>query len=408
MAAITSSVDQGVARPSALLRDVVLLTIAAGPCHGYQLAQALGDWRPANIGQFYRLLRQLEVTGLVHSTWTVSPGGPARRVYSLTPTGEEAVRECAAVLGRLGVTLECYARHYRALGRSPAVVGPATTGRSGRRPRPAELPSADHRTFTVSVTRDSTAVTGAGHGAIRCYLEILEARRRPTSPDAGDHEQIAALDARLDQTPPFASVQLRQRRPELGSAPALAGDEHLEAAESAFIAVARPYSEAEGITYAAWREVGVEARVLLAAGVAPTTTGPPISLPHRERNCPQPLLRAWLLLLVAERPCHGYQLGEALVAMGVGPVDASRVYRLLHRLHDESLVSSRLAFSDLPAPNRRLYSLTSAGEEALDACAAGVASLHCGLPRPDRSVGDAWSTRQVGPTTGHRIEPLWR
>jgi hypothetical protein len=40
-----------------------------------------------------------------------------------------------------------------------------------------------------------------------------------------------------------------------------------EALEDAFIAVAGPYSARKGLTYAAWRAVGVEPRVLRAAGV---------------------------------------------------------------------------------------------------------------------------------------------
>ena len=40
-----------------------------------------------------------------------------------------------------------------------------------------------------------------------------------------------------------------------------------EALETAFIAVAGPYSERKGLSYAAWREVGVQPRVLRAAGI---------------------------------------------------------------------------------------------------------------------------------------------
>ncbi len=42
----------------------------------------------------------------------------------------------------------------------------------------------------------------------------------------------------------------------------------IEALEAAFVAVARPYSERKGLTYAAWRAVGVKPRVLRAAGIA--------------------------------------------------------------------------------------------------------------------------------------------
>ena len=41
----------------------------------------------------------------------------------------------------------------------------------------------------------------------------------------------------------------------------------IEALESAFVAVAAPYSARKGLTYAAWRAVGVTPRVLRAAGI---------------------------------------------------------------------------------------------------------------------------------------------
>ena len=39
-------------------------------------------------GTVYRTLRQLEKSGLVSSFWDTSESGPARRMYSLTKTGE--------------------------------------------------------------------------------------------------------------------------------------------------------------------------------------------------------------------------------------------------------------------------------------------------------------------------------
>jgi hypothetical protein len=41
-----------------------------------------------------------------------------------------------------------------------------------------------------------------------------------------------------------------------------------EALEAAFVAVAGPYSARKGLTYAAWRAVGVKPRVLREAGIA--------------------------------------------------------------------------------------------------------------------------------------------
>jgi hypothetical protein len=42
----------------------------------------------------------------------------------------------------------------------------------------------------------------------------------------------------------------------------------LEGLESDFVQAAKPYSERKGISYAAWRELGVEAAVLKKAGIS--------------------------------------------------------------------------------------------------------------------------------------------
>ena len=41
--------------------------------------------------------------------------------------------------------------------------------------------------------------------------------------------------------------------------------------EAAFVDVAKSYSDRQGISYSAWREVGVEASVLKRAGIARTS-----------------------------------------------------------------------------------------------------------------------------------------
>ena len=41
-----------------------------------------------DTGGMYRLLRNMEDEGLLKSGWNTSDSGPARRVYSITPSGE--------------------------------------------------------------------------------------------------------------------------------------------------------------------------------------------------------------------------------------------------------------------------------------------------------------------------------
>ncbi len=72
-----------------------------------------------------------------------------------------------------------------------------------------------------------------------------------------------------------------------------------------------------------------------------------------------------LLLLLRERPAHGYELLEALPELVPGQrVDMGNLYRALRRLEEEGLVHSEWD-ADAPGPARRVYELTDAGRELL-------------------------------------------
>ncbi len=76
-----------------------------GSAHGYELAAAVQEHQltdsDVDRGGLYRTLRSLEQTGHVTSAWDVSGAGPARRVYSLTPSGVAHLREWIEVLTRM-------------------------------------------------------------------------------------------------------------------------------------------------------------------------------------------------------------------------------------------------------------------------------------------------------------------
>jgi Predicted transcriptional regulators len=66
-----------------------------GNAHGYELINSLSTIFPQEatqtssvMGNYYRLLRELELLGLVNSSWDTSGNGPARRVYSITEKGK--------------------------------------------------------------------------------------------------------------------------------------------------------------------------------------------------------------------------------------------------------------------------------------------------------------------------------
>jgi poly-beta-hydroxybutyrate-responsive repressor len=73
-----------------------------------------------------------------------------------------------------------------------------------------------------------------------------------------------------------------------------------------------------------------------------------------------------LLLLLRERPLHGYELLERIPELGLeGRVDIGNLYRLLRALEDEGLVRSEWS-ADLPGPAKRTYELTDEGRRLLD------------------------------------------
>jgi PadR family transcriptional regulator PadR len=90
---------------------------------------------------------------------------------------------------------------------------------------------------------------------------------------------------------------------------------------------------------------------------------------------------AALLVLLAERPTHGYELLERLPPLlGEDRVDVGNLYRVLRTLEDEGIVVSEWS-ADLPGPAKRTYTLTEDGRALLDAWLAALAQLDEDLQR---------------------------
>ncbi len=108
--------------------------------------------------------------------------------------------------------------------------------------------------------------------AIKRYLEALE-KRRPGRPIT-----LASLAGRLDQvnrrireeTDPLKRVDLMQARIDIEQRIASFEEIDFAALEAAFVECAAEYSDRKGITYSAWREIGVPAAVLKQAGIPRT------------------------------------------------------------------------------------------------------------------------------------------
>jgi PadR family transcriptional regulator, regulatory protein PadR len=76
-------------RPKNWLVPVILLSLREWNSYGYELmerASAFG-FEAMNPGTLYRTLRRMEKDGVVESSWEPPRGGPARRMYTITGSG---------------------------------------------------------------------------------------------------------------------------------------------------------------------------------------------------------------------------------------------------------------------------------------------------------------------------------
>src|SRR6202034_2752205 len=90
-------------REAIVQQEAVLALLAKEPSHGYELRarlrQALGPLGDGmNAGQIYVTLTRLEKAGLVTSEQAAGTG-PDRKVYALTPDGQQRVASWLAEVG---------------------------------------------------------------------------------------------------------------------------------------------------------------------------------------------------------------------------------------------------------------------------------------------------------------------
>jgi PadR family transcriptional regulator, regulatory protein PadR len=79
-----------------------------------------------------------------------------------------------------------------------------------------------------------------------------------------------------------------------------------------------------------------------------------------------------VLLLLRERPMHGYELLERIPELvGEERVDVGNLYRALRALEEDGVVTSEWS-AELPGPAKRTYELTTAGARLLDRWASAL------------------------------------
>ena len=108
--------------------------------------------------------------------------------------------------------------------------------------------------------------------AVKRYLEALETSRprrgRRRTPDS-INKQLVAIEEKLATADALTRLKLLQDRVDLQKELSGAGEDvDLTSLEEAFVKVAKAYGERKGISYAVWREVGVDPAVLKRAGIS--------------------------------------------------------------------------------------------------------------------------------------------
>ena len=124
----------------------------------------------------------------------------------------------------------------------------------------------------MSTEHKAALAEGRNQGrSIRVYLDALESHR----PKRGRKRtaesikrRLTAIDGEMKSADPLKRVQLVQEQLDLNAEVETMGAKvDLSALESEFVSAAKSYSERKGISYAAWRAVGVSPTVLKQAGI---------------------------------------------------------------------------------------------------------------------------------------------
>jgi hypothetical protein len=107
--------------------------------------------------------------------------------------------------------------------------------------------------------------------AVRRYLEALEAhkpKRGRKRTQESMQKRLSTIEESLGTVDPLTRLHLIQERMDLERELASADNGvNLQELEEGFILAAEQYGRRKGITYSAWRELGVDASVLRRAGI---------------------------------------------------------------------------------------------------------------------------------------------
>jgi PadR family transcriptional regulator PadR len=100
--------------PKNYLMAWLLVMLKGYNLHGYEIMKELKERFDviSDPGTVYRALRQLERDGYIASWWDAKEPGPARRIYTLTDTGSEALKLWSSALEAYRANLDAFFNLY--------------------------------------------------------------------------------------------------------------------------------------------------------------------------------------------------------------------------------------------------------------------------------------------------------
>jgi poly-beta-hydroxybutyrate-responsive repressor len=163
------------APPRRFLLPAILLLLSEQPSHGYSLVKELQAFNFGTVDgpSVYRSLAQLERDSLVESWSDAASSGHERRMYGLTPNGEQILRAWMTVIKDERDHLDSVLRRYQATGRVDATLAEIEGGWSALlgSPRSSVVPMSARRRLEPAGSAEVDDGAGAGHHVERFTLD---------------------------------------------------------------------------------------------------------------------------------------------------------------------------------------------------------------------------------------------
>jgi PadR family transcriptional regulator PadR len=100
-----------------LLQPFILMALKEKESYGYELIEKIDGFgfhsSPPDVGAIYKNLRNMEKEGWVKSKWDTKGTGPAKRIYRITPQGEEILHGWAITLRKRKASLDQFLSLYQ-------------------------------------------------------------------------------------------------------------------------------------------------------------------------------------------------------------------------------------------------------------------------------------------------------